>query len=57
MNEFDLKLEFELRLLLDPIASAPAPPRRGKFAENSPLVELKVIVPETLAAIPVEVFS
>jgi len=56
MNEFDLKLEFELRLFLDPIASAPVPPRRGKFAET-PMVELKVAAPETLAAIPVEVFS
>jgi len=57
MNEFDLKLELELRLYLDSIASAPAPPRRGKSAENSPLVELKLTAPETLATIPVEVFS
>jgi hypothetical protein len=57
MNEFDRKLEFELRLFLDPIASAPAPPRRGRRAQSPPLAELKLKAPETLAAIPVEVFS
>jgi len=56
MNEFDLQLESELRLFLDPISMAPAPPRRGKRAQEAPRVELRVVAPEKLAPIPVEVF-
>ena len=57
MNEFDLQLESDLRRLLDPISTAPAPPRRGKQAQDAPRVELRV-TRERLAPIqvPVEVF-
>jgi len=56
MNEFDLQLESELRLLLDPILAAPPPPRRGKRGHEAPRVELRLVTPEKLAAIPVEAF-
>jgi hypothetical protein len=56
MNEFDLKLESDLRLFLDPISAAAVPPRRGKRAQHAPRVELRVVTPEKLAAIPIEVF-
>ena len=36
MNEFDLQLESDLRLFLDPIAAAPHPPRRGKRTPEAP---------------------
>src|SRR6476660_7399137 len=57
MNEFDLRLESDLRRLLDPMSTAPAPPRRGKRAQDAPRVELR-LTPEKLAPItvPVEVF-
>jgi hypothetical protein len=54
MNEFDLQLESELRLLLDPISAAPVPPRRGRRADEAP--RLSVVAPETLAAVPVEAY-
>jgi hypothetical protein len=56
MNESDLQLESELRRFLDPISAAPAPPRRGKRAEDAPTVELRLVTPERLVSIPVEVF-
>jgi hypothetical protein len=56
MNEFDLQLESDLRLILDPISAAPAPPRRGKKAQDAPRVELRVLRLEKLTPIPVEVF-
>jgi hypothetical protein len=56
MNEFELRLESELRLFLDPIAAAPAPPRRGKRTPEAPKLELRVVTPEKLAAIRVEAF-
>jgi hypothetical protein len=56
MNEFDLQLESELRRFLDPIAAAPAPPRRGKRAEDAPRVALRLVTAEKLVPIPVEVF-
>jgi hypothetical protein len=56
MNEFDLQLESELRLFLDPISATPPPPRRGRRAQDAPRVELRVLTPEKLAPIPVEVF-
>jgi hypothetical protein len=56
MNEFDLQLESELRLFLDPIAATPAPPRRGRRTPEAPRLELRVAAPETLAVVPVEVF-
>jgi hypothetical protein len=56
MNEFDLRLESDLRLLLDAVSVAPAPPRRGSRAREAPMVELRVAAPETLAAMPVEVY-
>ena len=56
MTEFDLRLESELRLFLDPITAASVPPRRGKRPHEAPSVELNVVT-EHLAAIPVEVFS
>jgi hypothetical protein len=56
MNEFDLRLESELRLLLDPISAAPVPRRRGKRSQEAPRIELRVVTPEKLVAIPVEVF-
>ena len=55
MNEFDLQLESELRRFLDPIWAAPAPPRRGKRAQ-APRVELRLVTPEKLVPIPVEIF-
>ena len=55
MNEFELQLESELRLLLDPISAAPPPPRRGKRAQDAPRVELRLITPERLAPVRVEV--
>jgi hypothetical protein len=56
MNEFDLQLESELRRFLDPIWAAPAPPRRGKRAQGAPRVELRLVTPDKLAPIPVEIF-
>ena len=55
MNESDLQLESELRRFLDPISAAPAPPRRGKRAQDAPWVELRLLTPEKLVPIPVEV--
>jgi hypothetical protein len=54
MNEFDLQLESELRLFLDPISAAPVPPRRGRRTPDAPNGELRVVT-EKLAAIPVQV--
>jgi hypothetical protein len=56
MNEFDLQLESELRLFLDPIKAAPAPPRRGRRSAEVPKVELRLVATEKLAVIPVEVY-
>jgi hypothetical protein len=56
MNEFDLQLESELRLFLDPIAAAPAPPRRGRRSLEAPKVELRLVATEKLAVVPVEVY-
>jgi hypothetical protein len=56
MNEFDLQLESDLRRFLDPISEAPVPPRRGKQAHEAPRVELWVVTPEKLAAVPVEAY-
>ena len=55
MNEFDLQLESELRRFLDPIAASRVPKRRGKASQESPMVELWVVTPEKLVALPVEV--
>ena len=55
MNEFDLRLESELRLYLDPISAAPVPPRRGKRTPEAPKIELRLVTPEKLAAMPVKV--
>ena len=57
MNEFDLQLESELRLILDLISVAPPPPRRGRRAQGASGVELRVLTPEKLATIPIEAFS
>ncbi|HVC75969.1 MAG TPA: hypothetical protein VND96_05560 [Candidatus Micrarchaeaceae archaeon] len=54
MNEFDLQLESELRLFLDPITAAPAPPRRGGRIPEAPKVELRVVASEWLAVAPIE---
>jgi hypothetical protein len=54
MNEFDLHLESELRLFLDPISAAPAPTRRGKRADDAPT--LTVVAPEKLVAVPLEAY-
>jgi hypothetical protein len=54
MDEFDLQLESELRLFLDPISAAPVPPRRGKRADEAPT--LRVVALETLVAVPVEAY-
>ena len=59
MNDFDRMLESELRQLLDPVVKAPAPPRRRPaYVERAggPTVEL-TLVPETLVAVPVEVYG
>jgi len=56
MNELDLQLESELRLFLDPITAAPAPPRRGRRTPEAPRVELRVLAPVKPAAVPVEVY-
>lgn len=56
MNEFDQLLESELRLFLDPITAAPAPPWPGRQTPKAPNVELRVVAPEQLAVLPVEVF-
>jgi len=53
-------LESGLRQLLDPVANAPAPPRRRpayvERAGGAPTVEL-TLAPEALAAVPVEVYG
>jgi hypothetical protein len=56
MNEFDLQLESELRLFLDPITAAPAPPRRGRRSPEASKVELRLVAPEKLAVVAVEVY-
>ena len=60
MNDFDRMLESGLRQLLDPVANAPAPPRRRpayvERAGGAPTVEL-TLAPETLAAVPIEVYG
>ena len=56
MNELDLQLESELRLFLDPITAAPAPPRRGRRSPVAPKVELRLVTPNKLAVVPVKVF-
>jgi hypothetical protein len=56
MDEFDLRLESGLRKFLDPIASAPVPPRRRKRTSEAPRVELIVVTPEVLAAVPVKAY-
>ena len=59
MNDFDRMLESGLRQLLDPVVKATAPPRRRQYVERAggaPTVEL-TLVPETLAAVPVEVYG
>jgi len=54
MNEFDLKLESDLRLLLDPLVATPGPARKIKGGHREPVVKLRVLTPTNLAAIPVE---
>ena len=56
MNEFDLQLESGLRRLLDPIVATRVPPRRGHRTPQAPKLELRLLTPETLAAIPVKAF-
>jgi hypothetical protein len=56
MNEFELQLESELRRFLDPISAAPPPSRRGKRAKDAPRLELRVITPERLAPVRVEIY-
>ena len=56
MNEFELQMESELRRFLDPISAAPPPPRRGKRAKDAPRLELRVVTPERLAPVRVEVY-
>jgi len=55
MNEFDLQLESDLRRLLDPISTAPAPPRRGKQVHGAPRLELSAVITEKLTPIPIPV--
>jgi hypothetical protein len=56
LNEFDLRLESELRQLLDPISAAPVPARRGRPAPEALKIELWVVTPEKLAAIRVDAY-
>jgi hypothetical protein len=56
MNEFELRLESDLRKLLDPITAASVPPRRGMRTPEAPKLVLRVVNPETLATIPVKAF-
>jgi len=58
MNDFDRHLEFELRLLLDPIAKAPAPPRKGtpQLQDETPVIELTLVTPVAVP-VPLEVFA
>jgi hypothetical protein len=48
MDDFDLRLESELRRVLDPITAAGVPPRCRRRTPGAQAVELKV-VPETVA--------
>jgi hypothetical protein len=58
MNDFDRHVEFQLRLLLDPIVKASAPPRKGsrKRMEEARVLELPAVMPLAVA-VPVEVFA
>lgn len=57
MNELDLQLESDLRQLLNPIVAATPPARRRRRAGNSPVVVLRVVTPDRLGALPVEILS
>jgi hypothetical protein len=63
MHDFDRLLDSELRRLLDPVVSAPAPVRRigagpGRTSKTLRVLELPTAaVPETLVAIPIEVVA
>jgi hypothetical protein len=58
MNDFEPRLESELRLLLDPIVKAAAPPRNGRrrLLEGSQLLELSLVTPVAVP-VPVEGFA
>ena len=49
MNDFDRFLEFELRQMLDPVVTPPAPRRRRRKSNRSPLLKV-VSAPIELAA-------
>jgi hypothetical protein len=51
MNDFDRFLEFELRQMLDPVVTPPAP-RRRRCVKGSPL--LTIVPPEVEAIVAVE---
>jgi hypothetical protein len=51
MNDFDRFLEFELRQMLDPVVTPPAP-RRRRRVNGSPL--LTIVPPEVEAIVAVE---
>jgi hypothetical protein len=51
MNDFDRFLEFELRQMLDPVVTPPAP-RRRRFTKGSPV--LTIVPPPVELIVAVE---
>jgi hypothetical protein len=57
MNYSDHHLEFQLRLLLDPMVKAPVPPRKGRrsLRDKCQVLQLTFVAPAVRE--PVEVFA
>lgn len=55
MNDFELRLESDLRRLLNPIAAVPAPARRQRQADDAKPAQPRPLV--ALVAVPADAAS